>query len=232
MNLNVDDNVPIEIIRTKRKKTASIKISKGLIKVIVPEQLSDIKVKLLIDNRRAWILKKLNEQSTIIQPKPKQYISGESLSYLGKNYKLKVVVDNCDEVRLINGYIVVKLSKKATDQKIKNLLLKWYKNKALEKLTEKTNKYAKTMGLNVNSIFVKDYKARWGSCYPDKRISYNWRIIIAPHHIVDYVVFHELCHILHPNHSPSYWKSVETVCPDFSVHRKWLREHESELINY
>ena len=229
MNLNVNDNLPIEIVRTKRRKTASIKINKGLIQVIVPEQLSDMRVESLIKKRKAWILKKLHEQSKIIQHKPKEYISGESFSYLGKNYRLKVIVDNFDEVRLKSGYIFVKLSKKSSEEKIRDLLLKWYKERALEKLTEKTNRYAKTMDLSVKSVFVKDYKARWGSCYPDGRISYNWRIIIAPHNIIDYVVLHELCHIIHPNHSPSYWKSVKRVCPDFSTHRKWLREHESEL---
>ena len=98
------------------------------------------------------------------------------------------------------------------------------------KKTEKTNRYAAIMGLTPQSVFVKDYKARWGSCFPDGKISYNWRIIIAPHHIVDYVVVHELCHLKHPNHSPAYWRSVKRVVPEFAIFRKWLSEHGSKLV--
>ena len=230
MNLSINDNLPIEIIRTKRRKTVSIQIIKGLVKVIIPEQLSEARVKTLIQKRNPWIRKKLREQSKIIQPKPKEYVSGESFSYLGRNYRLKVIVGTSNEVRLQSGYLEVELLKKSPEQKIRDLLFSWYKNRALERLTEKTNRYAAIMGLTPKSVFIKDYKARWGSCFPDGKISYNWRIIIAPHNIVDYVVVHELCHLKHPNHSPTYWRSVKRVIPEFADFRKWLRDHESELV--
>ena len=230
MNLSINDNLPIEIVRTKRRKTVSIQIVKGLVKVIIPEQLSDARIKTLIQKRNPWIRKKLREQSKIIQPEPKEYVSGESFSYLGRNYRLKVIVGTYDEVRLKSGYLEVELLKKSSEQKIRDLLLSWYKNRALERLTEKTNRYAAIMGLTPQSVFVKDYKARWGSCFPDGKISYNWRIIIAPHHIVDYVVVHELCHLKHPNHSPAYWRSVKRVVPEFAIFRKWLSEHGSKLV--
>ena len=73
MNLSIDDNLPIEIVRTKRRKTVSIQIVKGLVKVIIPEQLSDARIKALIQKRNPWIRKKLREQSKIIQPEPKEY---------------------------------------------------------------------------------------------------------------------------------------------------------------
>ena len=179
MNLSIDDNLPIEIVRTKRRKTVSIQIVKGLVKVIIPEQLSDARIKTLIQKRNPWIRKKLREQSKIIQPEPKEYVSGESFSYLGRNYRLKVIVGTYDEVRLKSGYLEVELLKKSSEQKIRDLLLSWYKNRALERLTEKPIDMQPSWVLPSVS-FVKDYKARWGSCFPDGKISYNWRIIIAP----------------------------------------------------
>jgi len=86
------------------------------------------------------------------------------------------------------------------------------------------------MGVAPNSISVRDYKSRWGSCSSKGEISYNWRIIIAPHQIVDYVVVHELCHLKHPNHSPEYWKSVKRVNPEYKEHRQWLKEHGATWI--
>ena len=159
--------------------------------------------------RTPWIRRKLREQSQAVTPRPKEYVSGESFTYLGRNYRLKVLRGTDREVKLKGGYLEVGLPRKSKDGDIRNALIEWYEEHALERLTEKTNRYAGIMGLSPNSISVRDYKSRWGSCSSKGEISYNWRVIIAPHHIVDYVVVHELCHLKHPNHSPAYWKSVK-----------------------
>jgi predicted metal-dependent hydrolase len=230
MNLTFDKDLSIEVVRTKRRKTASIKVIDGAVQAIVPDQLSDARVEGLIQKRTSWIRKKLREQSQIVTPKPKEYISGESFTYLGRNYRLKVSRGTDQEVKLKGGYLEVGLPKKPKDGDIRNALVEWYEQHALERLTEKTNRYAGIMGVSPNSVSVQDYKARWGSCSSKGEISYNWRIIIAPHHIVDYVVAHELCHLKHPNHSPAYWKSVKREVSDYEVCRQWLKEHGSSLV--
>ena len=230
MNLTFDEDLSIEVVRTKRRKTASIKVIDGLVQAIVPDQLSDGRVEALIQKRTPWIRKKLREQSQIVTPKPKEYVSGESFTYLGRNYRLKVHRGTDREVKLKGGYLEVGLPKKPKDGEIRNALVEWYEGHALERLTEKTNRYAGIMGVAPNSISVRDYKSRWGSCSSRGEISYNWRIIIAPHHIVDYVVVHELCHLKHPNHSPTYWRFVKREIPDFDRCRQWLRMHEGELV--
>ena len=93
----------------------------------------------------------------------------------------------------------------------------------LEKLKEKTKRYASILGVNPQSVDLKEYKARWGSCSSSGDVTYNWRIIIAPHHIVDYIVVHELCHLLEHNHGPKYWKLVQSVVPNYREHREWLK---------
>jgi predicted metal-dependent hydrolase len=230
MNLTFDKDLSIEVVRTKRRKTASIKIIDGSVQAIVPEKLSDARVEALIQKRTPWIRRKLREQSQIVTPKPKEYVSGESFTYLGRNYRLKVSRGTDREVKLKGGYLEVGLPKKPKDGDIRSALVEWYEQHALERLTEKTNRYAGIMGVTPKSISVRDYKARWGSCSSKGEISYNWRIIIAPHHIVDYVMVHELCHLKHPNHSPAYWKSVKREVSDYEVCRGWLKEHARELI--
>jgi predicted metal-dependent hydrolase len=81
-------------------------------------------------------------------------------------------------------------------------------------------------GVNPASVTVKNYKSRWGSCSTKGDISYNWRIILAPHSIVDYVVVHELCHMLEHNHSSKYWKHVERHVPNWRECREWLKHNE------
>lgn len=230
MNLTFDKDLSIEVVRTKRRKTATIKVIDGVIQAIVPDQLSDGRVKALIQKRTPWIRMKLREQAQAVTSKPKEYVSGESFTYLGQNYRLKVSRGTDQEVKLKGGYLEVGLPKKPKDGDIRTALVEWYEQHALDRLTEKTNRYAGIMGVSPNSITVRDYKARWGSCSSKGEISYNWRIIIAPHHIVDYVVVHELCHLKHPNHSPAYWKSVKREISDYEVCRQWLKERGLELV--
>jgi len=230
VNLTFDKDLSIEVVRTKRRKTASIKVIDGAVQAIVPDQLSDGRIEELIQKRTPWIRQKLRQQSETVIPKSKEYVSGESFTYLGRNCRLKVLSGNNREVKLKGGYLNVSVSKKSKDGDIRNALIEWYEEHALDRLTEKTNRYAKIMGVSPNSISVRDYKSRWGSCSSKGEISYNWRIIIAPHHIVDYIVVHELCHIKHPNHSPAYWKSVKREISDYEVYRQWLKEHGSSLV--
>ncbi|MDA9976130.1 M48 family metallopeptidase [Alphaproteobacteria bacterium] len=230
MNPTFDKDLSIEVVRTKRRKTASIKVIDGVVQAIVPEQLSDARVEGIIQKRTPWIRKKLREQSQAVTPKPKEYVSGENFTYLGRNYRLKVLLGENQQVKLKGGYLEVGLSKKPRDEDIRKALVEWFEKQALKRLTEKTKRYSAIMGVSPNSISVRDYKSRWGSCSSSGEISYNWRIIIAPHHIVDYVVVHELCHLKHPNHSPTYWKSVKREIADYDVRRKWLKVHGTELV--
>lgn len=79
------------------------------------------------------------------------------------------------------------------------------------------------------SVKVKSYKSSWGSCSRSGDISFHWAIIMAPHYIVDYVVVHELCHMIHHNHSPAFWQQVEKVLPNYSECRGWLKVNGQEL---
>ena len=230
MKLVFDKDLPIEVVRTKRRKTASIEVIDGAVHAIVPEQLSNGRIEALLKKRISWIRMKLREQSRIVTPKIKEYVSGENFTYLGRNYRLKVLRDTDHNVKLKGGYLEVGVGTNPTDSEIRNALVQWYEAHALQRLTEKTNRYASIMGVSLNLVSVRDYKARWGSCSSKGEISFNWRIIIAPHHIVDYVVVHELCHLKHPNHSPAYWKSVKHEISDYEVCRQWLKEHGTELV--
>lgn len=85
-------------------------------------------------------------------------------------------------------------------------------------------------GGTYNRITIRDQKTRWGSCSARGTLSFNWRLMLAPPAILDYVVVHELCHLTHMNHSPAFWQAVEAVCPDYRDSRRWLKEHGQELV--
>lgn len=230
--MTTDFALPIEIVRTNRKKTASIEICDDTIKVTVPKRLSDKSVDDLIHKKSSWIHRKIATQQQTPTPKPKEWVNGETFTYLGRNYRLKLT-PNAETTKLKNGYLHVPdqphLNPLDRQAAAKASLTDWYTQQATKKLKQKTIRYAHLMDVQPNSIRVKDYKSRWGSCSPTGDISYNWRIIMAPHRVVDYVVVHELAHLLEHNHSSDYWKHVENVFPDHRERRQWLKQNSSRL---
>jgi len=112
---------------------------------------------------------------------------------------------------------------------IQDSLESWYKQHALAKLTEKTKRYAQTIDVTYASVGIKLYKSRWGSCSVEGDIDFNWHIIMAPNRIVDYIVVHELCHLIHHDHSPKFWKQVERVMPDYAECKEWLKMNGDSL---
>jgi predicted metal-dependent hydrolase len=190
--------------------------------------LSDSRIRDLVTKRTPWIKIKLQEQSDRPNTPPKEYVSGETVTYLGKNYRLKVLIGDQPSMKLRRGYVEATVTNTDIDSKstIRSLLQDWYKSHAEKRLIEKTKRFAKVIGVDPSSVTVKNYKSRWGSCSAKGDISYNWRIILAPHSIVDYVVVHELCHMLEHNHSSKYWKHVERHVPNWRVCREWLKHNE------
>ena len=230
IDIIVDNELSIQVVRSKRRrKTSSIIISNGLVKVVVPNQISDFTIKELINKRISWIRKKLQDESNIMPIVVKEYVDGESFTYLGNNYQLKSFVGSVTSVKVTSDCIYVSLPK-ISKENIKSILEHWYEEKAIKILTEKTNSYAKIIGVSPTTISVGDFKSKWGSCSIEGKISYNWKIIIAPHKILDYIVIHELCHMLEHNHSKEYWRHVNTYCNDFKECRKWLKQNGRNLV--
>ena len=102
-----------------------------------------------------------------------------------------------------------------TQENIKRLLEDWYLKESIKILKARTEELAQQMRVQPYGITVKNYKSKWGSCTANNKISYNWRIIMAPDHIIDYLIVHELSHIIEPNHSKNFWYQVGNYCKDF-----------------
>ena len=129
-----------------------------------------------------------------------------------------------------NDYLI-QFEKKDNDNPnlIKESLVAWYEKHAEVKLKEKSKRYAEMMGVEFNSVGLKNYKSRWGSCSVEGDITFNWKIIMAPNRIVDYVVVHELCHLIHHDHSPKFWREVERIMPNYAECKEWLKLNGKRL---
>ncbi len=109
-------------------------------------------------------------------------------------------------------------------------LQEWLKTEAHRDLTERSAIHAQTLGVVVRSVAMRSQSTRWGSCSSTGRLNYNWRLILAPPFVLDYVAAHEVAHLVHMNHSMSFWRSVEQALPDMARGRAWLKAHGKELM--
>ncbi len=223
-------NFEVQIIRTRRRKTTCIQINNGQVIIRVPKKLSVAKIDVLIDSRIQWIKQKLLQQQQLQPIKHKQYVSGEEVYYLGRRYQLKVLIASKKTVKLSHGYLQVHINKKEPTA-IRTALKKWYLEHAKQQLESKVKQFSTIMQVFPASIQVREYKARWGSCSSRGHIKFNWKLIMAAGDVVDYVVVHELCHLIEHNHSANFWQLVKTILPDYEIQRQWLRQqgHYLEL---
>ena len=215
---------PIEIIKTNRQKTASIKLKKEFFEIRVPKHLSNNQIKDLIINWSSWMNKKLSESKNYSILQTNKYKNGEKFSYLGRNYILKINSGNTTSIKLQSGFfhIFVKEQDINNSDVIKLLLSKWYINHAQNYLYKKTDLYSKIINVQPKSIRIKKYKSKWGSCSSNGNISYSWPIIMSPIKIIDYLVVHELCHLIEHNHSNLFWQKVQNYVPDYMFRKKYL----------
>ena len=103
-------------------------------------------------------------------------------------------------------------------------MISWYQKQAKEYFTEKIKLISKEINIPYKKFTVKDYKSKWGLCFYSKaEISINWRLIMAPESVSRYVIIHELCHLVQPNHSKNFWKLVEDFFPDYKDNKQWLK---------
>ena len=154
--------------------------------------------------------------------------------FLGDTLKLKVLEGGKVGTQLIDDYLLTTVrSSEIGDlrkSRIKTYIEKWYVKEAYKKLEEKVIKYSEIIQVSPREMKVRNYKTRWGSCDNKGRLTFNFHLIKAPHTIVDYVVIHELCHMIQPNHSKLFWDEVAKYDPYYKDHKKWLKGNGNLLI--
>jgi predicted metal-dependent hydrolase len=223
----------VEVVRSIRR-TAALHIVGNDLQVRIPEHLGDERVAAILKQKRPWIRGKVAELKRVQPHRPKELVSGESFPYLGRNYRLKVQDGHQVGVCLSGGYLRATVRPTETGQvreaRIKQYIQNWYRSRSLEILQQKVDRYSKQIGVSPAGISVRNFKSRWGSCDKWGRVLFNWNILKAPHSIVEYVVVHELCHLIHPNHSKDFWMLVGRHYEQFQVSRQWLKLKGRELL--
>lgn len=221
-------NIEFEVIYRVRK-TLSIKVElDGKVIVIAPALLKEEEVLEIVKKKAKWILEKQGEVSIINKNKIKrEAVNGEYYLYLGREYKLFLDINNTYkkiEVNLLEGRLIVKTYTRDA-KTIKLALEKFYRERTLIKVRERVSHYQKYFEVKPRNIKSKEQKKRWGSCTYNNDLLFNWRISMAPLHVLDYIVVHEMSHMIHKDHSRNFWNKVGSILPDYKIRHDWLKRN-------
>lgn len=222
----------------RNRKTVGISVSaeRG-VQVAAPKWVSKSQIHEIILGKAPWVLNKLSYINEIKASTPeKDFKSGENILYLGENLQLGVQEHPqlySSSVSLIGDKILVTIpSHLSYDERrdvIRYSLIEWYKNRVSDIVKERLQYFTNLTGLQPVKVLIKEHKRIWGSCTGKNTININWKIVMAPLPIIDYLIVHELAHIKIKNHSSQFWNLVASILPDCKESSKWLKKNGYKL---
>jgi predicted metal-dependent hydrolase len=224
--------IPYTVERSARRKTLTIAVDlRDGVSVQAPPDTSAETIAAVMRRKAPWVLRRLADFAELPPvPPPKEFLNGETFLYLGRGYRLRAVPGaGCESpsAKLWGGRLLVTVPPAApgTDRgrMIREALTAWYKGRARQRLPERVTLWAERLGDPPPAVHVRDQEKRWGSCSQKGELRFNWRIIMAPLPLVDYVVAHEVCHLKLKNHSPAFWRLLRRLMPDYEQRRERLR---------
>ncbi len=231
--LGIDtDQGRIGFERRRSDSTRAIKIrvdAKRKVTVFAAPKVSKSEVESTVKKKAKWIFKKLQliEENKIRIPRY-EFISGESFLLKGKLYRLKVIKSKKEGIRNDTSRIFCMTSNRKSAL-VKKILVEWYKRTALEHISGRVARLQGKFRKKPGRIFVRDQAARWGSCSKSDQLRFNWRIIMAPSSVIDYVIVHELAHVQEKNHTERFWELLEAAMPNYEQKKIWLRVYGGGL---
>ena len=211
----------VKLIRSNRK-TVSIYIERdGSVSARIPESISEVEIFKVLKSKEYQIHKNLAQWLQLNQTKvDREYVNGQSFLYLGRNYRLQIV-DVIQEKLVFNkGYFYLSMSNK---NHARELFIEFYKERLKEKLKSIIKHYKNQLGVNPSEIKIMELQNRWASCTTKGSVNFHWKCAMAPIDVLNYIVAHELTHLIHPNHTPAFWNELDKIIPSYNKQINWLK---------
>ena len=208
----------------KRKKlTITVERDRNVI-VHAPSHASDETIERIVESKRQWIFEKTKHKQKyqeLPHPPGKELVNGESALYLGRQYRIEVVKDGLSDIKFAQRFMVPA----SHAARRKGVMRDWYITRARDKILPRVEHHARNLGVEFKQARIVDSRYRWGSCTLQDNVNFNWRLIKAPMFVIDYVIVHELAHLIEANHTPDFWNIVRTQAPTMNKARFWLKEN-------
>ena len=190
------------------------------VEVVLPKRAAEREAAAAIAELRPWIEKRLREAAAV---RDALALRGASVPFLGRTLAL-IHQDGRSRVHRRGDTLLVP----AGDHR--PALERWFRRVAREDITGRLDRATAAAGRPYAGLTIRGQRTRWASCSAEGTMSFNWRLMLAPEEVVDYVVWHEVCHLEVHDHSRRFWKLLESRCPDYRLHSAWLRRHGATLV--
>lgn len=217
------------IVRSPKRKKLTITVERDRSVVVhAPEGKSDESVRRVVDAKRQWLFEKLHHPQKYQEkahPPGKEVVNGESAPYLGREYRIEIAETASGQIEFSSGFVVPA----AHRAKRRKVLRDWYLERAVEKILPRVAMKARELGVRYGTARIVDNRYRWGSCTVKDNVSFNWRLIKAPMFVIDYVIVHELAHLLEGNHTERFWNIVRANTSTMEKAKEWLKENGQVL---
>lgn len=211
------------VVRHRGARRMTLRVSPAGVRLTVPRAARAADVQAFLRASEGWIA----EQRARIGPPPPPLAAGDLLALMDEELRLAVgPAARGGTARRDGARLVVALGPGGD---LDAAVERWYRRRAAAVLGERSRALAGRLGAEVTAVAIRDPRGRWGSCSSAGRLSYSWRLLLAPETVLDYVVAHEVCHLLRPDHSPAFWAQGEEVSPGHRVPRAWLRDNGERL---
>jgi predicted metal-dependent hydrolase len=217
--------VPLVVTRERRARRVRLRVDarRGEAVLVLPPRASLREGRAFAQSQVAWLRARLEEL-----PPRVEFAPGSEISLGGVIHVLRWDRGGPARVRVVDGVIRVGGDREGFAKR----LTEWLKRRARERVSRKAEALAGRLDRTVRRVSIRDPRARWGSCTHKGDLSFSWRLVLAPPEILDYVVAHEVAHLVHLHHRPSFWRAVEKLMPDYAAAREWLDRHGPELQRY
>ena len=214
-----------QIVRSPKRKKLTITVERDRsIVVHAPTAATDEAIRRVVNSKRQWLFDKVNHPQKY-RDRPhvpgKEVINGEAVLYLGRDYTVEIKETASGGVEFSRRFLIPA----AQQKKRREVLKQWYLNYAKETVLPRVTRFAAELGVSIGEAKIMDNRYRWGSCTVKDNVNFNWRLIKAPMFVIDYVIVHELAHLMEANHTPRFWNIVRAKAPYTEKARVWLKEH-------
>lgn len=228
--LDYIEGKPVCRVIRSRRKTTEVRIEgSGDVILRVPQRASEKQIRQVLEEKAQWISRKREEAIRKAQ-RAVPMTDGKQITVCGQTYAITVIEEDRKQavVSAQDDKLVIRTACLKPDF-IEDCVRSWCRKAARPIIYLKVEAYARRLGVTYGRVSIKEQKSRWGSCSSKGNLNFNWKLVLAPPEILDYVVVHELCHLKEMNHSPAFWELVEQIVPDYKEKRKWLKDNGSML---
>jgi predicted metal-dependent hydrolase len=226
------DSIPYTVRRSSRARHARIVVDAAGVEVVVPERMALRHVPPLVEEKRRWIERTLRRFREAEQALPTPLLDdGGVVPYLGRELELRVHVEPGrvrDHVARRGDVLHVRVGEGGPEA-VRGALERWYRRRARVDVAAKLDVATRRAGTSYTRLTIRSQRTRWASCSSSGAMSFNWRLLLAPEPILDYVVEHEVAHLEVLDHSPRFWRLLASRCPEYREYERWLRLNGSAL---